>query len=142
MSSTGGGCSAPVNAFVGQSVKNRGRTSGLTRTTVTVLNVTVSVAYDNECAGGSAFVKEVGNSLGHDDLSGIGNEHESGEKRRNHAGEGRDRVDVPGGTEERGRTITSTAARKPTGSTSSRSGFRSQGVSRNHTPARANNRAK
>jgi len=46
-----------VGAFVGQDVKKHGRTTGLTRSTVTFLNATVSVQYDNECAGGAAFVK-------------------------------------------------------------------------------------
>ena len=34
-----------------------GRTTGLTRSKITGLNATVSVAYDNECAGGAAFTK-------------------------------------------------------------------------------------
>jgi len=38
-------------------VKKSGRTSGLTRSTIAGLNATVSVAYDNECAGGAAFTK-------------------------------------------------------------------------------------
>lgn len=46
---------ATVAAYVGQDVKKSGRTSGLTRSSVSGLNATVSVAYDNECAGGSAF---------------------------------------------------------------------------------------
>ena len=46
-----------VAAFVGQAVKKSGRTSGLTRSSVNGLNATVSVAYDNECAGGAAFTK-------------------------------------------------------------------------------------
>jgi hypothetical protein len=44
-------------AFLGQAVKKSGRTTGLTRSTVAGLNATVSVAYDNECAGGAAFTK-------------------------------------------------------------------------------------
>ncbi len=50
--------SSTVGAFVGQAVKKSGRTSGLTRTTVAALNATISVAYENECAGGSAFTKQ------------------------------------------------------------------------------------
>lgn len=46
-----------VAAFIGQRVKKHGRTTGLTRSTVTFLNATVQVAYDNECAGGHAFTK-------------------------------------------------------------------------------------
>lgn len=44
-------------AAVGQAVKKSGRTTGLTRSSVTGLNATVSVQYENECAGGAAFVK-------------------------------------------------------------------------------------
>jgi hypothetical protein len=46
-----------VAAFVGQAVKKSGRTTGLTRSTVSGLNATVSVSYENECAGGTAFTK-------------------------------------------------------------------------------------
>jgi hypothetical protein len=49
--------SQTVGAAVGQAVKKSGRTTGLTRSSVDGLNATVSVAYDNECAGGSAFTK-------------------------------------------------------------------------------------
>lgn len=44
-------------AAVGQAVKKSGRTTGLTRSSVTGLNATVSVQYENECAGGVAFTK-------------------------------------------------------------------------------------
>ena len=44
-------------AFLNQPVKKSGRTSGLTRSSVAGLNATVSVTYDNECAGGTAFTK-------------------------------------------------------------------------------------
>ena len=46
-----------VAASVGQAVKKSGRTTGLTRSKVSGLNATVSVAYENECAGGAAFTK-------------------------------------------------------------------------------------
>jgi hypothetical protein len=46
-----------VGASIGQAVKKSGRTSGLTRTTVYALNATISVQYENECAGGVAFTK-------------------------------------------------------------------------------------
>jgi hypothetical protein len=49
--------SATVAASVGQNVKKSGRTTGLTRTKVDALNATISVAYENECAGGAAFTK-------------------------------------------------------------------------------------
>ena len=46
-----------VAASLNQAVKKSGRTTGLTRSKITGLNATVSVAYDNECAGGPAFTK-------------------------------------------------------------------------------------
>jgi hypothetical protein len=46
-----------VAATVGQLVKKSGRTTGLTRSSVSGLNATISIAYDNECAGGAAFTK-------------------------------------------------------------------------------------
>lgn len=46
-----------IAAYVGQPVKKSGRTTGLTRSSVSGLNATISVAYENECAGGSAFTK-------------------------------------------------------------------------------------
>jgi len=49
--------SSTVGASLNQAVKKSGRTTGLTRSTVSGLNATVSVAYENECAGGSAFTK-------------------------------------------------------------------------------------
>lgn len=49
--------SSTVAAFIGQAVKKSGRTTGLTRSTVNGLNGTVSITYDNECAGGTAFTK-------------------------------------------------------------------------------------
>ena len=49
--------SSTVGAFVGQDVKKSGRTTGLTRSSVSGLNGTVSITYENECAGGTAFTK-------------------------------------------------------------------------------------
>jgi hypothetical protein len=46
-----------VAAALKQAVKKSGRTTGLTRSTVSALNATVSVAYENECAGKTAFTK-------------------------------------------------------------------------------------
>jgi len=46
-----------VAATVGQAVKKSGRTTGLTRSKVSGLNATISVSYENECAGGTAFTK-------------------------------------------------------------------------------------
>ncbi len=45
-----------VAASVGQAVKKSGRTTGLTRATISALNATVSVGYDDEC-GGNSFTK-------------------------------------------------------------------------------------
>jgi hypothetical protein len=44
-------------AFLNQLVKKSGRTTGLTRSSVVGLNATVSITYENECAGGTAFTK-------------------------------------------------------------------------------------
>src|SRR6185436_3636662 len=49
--------SQTIAAFINQAVKKSGRTTGLTRSKVSGLNATISVAYDNECAGGAAFTK-------------------------------------------------------------------------------------
>jgi hypothetical protein len=46
-----------VAAFINQAVKKSGRTTGLTHSSVSGLNATISVTYDNECAGGTAFTK-------------------------------------------------------------------------------------
>jgi hypothetical protein len=46
-----------VAASVGQAVKKSGRTTGLSRSSISGLNATVSVQYENECAGGNSFVK-------------------------------------------------------------------------------------
>lgn len=46
-----------VAAALRMKVKKSGRTSGLTRSTISGLNATVSITYDNECAGGTAFTK-------------------------------------------------------------------------------------
>ncbi len=49
--------SQTVAAAMKQAVKKSGRTTGLTHSSVSGLNATVSVAYENECAGGKAFTK-------------------------------------------------------------------------------------
>ncbi len=49
--------SATVSAALNQAVKKSGRTTGLTRSSVSGLNATLSVTYENECAGGTAFTK-------------------------------------------------------------------------------------
>ncbi len=49
--------SQTVAASIGQKVKKSGRTTGLSRSSIDGLNATVSVTYENECAGGTAFTK-------------------------------------------------------------------------------------
>lgn len=46
-----------VGAKLRQAVKKSGRTTGLTSSKVSGLNATISVTYENECAGGTAFTK-------------------------------------------------------------------------------------
>jgi hypothetical protein len=49
--------SSTVAAFVGQGVKKSGRTTGLTRSSVSALNATINVGYETECAG-TSFTKQ------------------------------------------------------------------------------------
>jgi hypothetical protein len=49
--------SSTVSAALNQPVKKSGRTTGLTHSSISGLNATISVTYDNECAGGTAFTK-------------------------------------------------------------------------------------
>jgi hypothetical protein len=49
--------SQTIAASLNQLVKKSGRTTGLTFSRVTGLNATISVTYENECAGGTAFTK-------------------------------------------------------------------------------------
>jgi hypothetical protein len=42
---------------VGLLVKKSGRTTGLTRSSITGINGTVQITYENECAGGTSFTK-------------------------------------------------------------------------------------
>ena len=49
--------SSTVGASLNQAVKKSGRTTGLSHSTISGLNATISVQYDNECAGGVAFTK-------------------------------------------------------------------------------------
>jgi hypothetical protein len=46
-----------VNAALNMKVKKSGRTTGLSSSTISGLNATVRVSYENECAGGTAFTK-------------------------------------------------------------------------------------
>jgi hypothetical protein len=49
--------SQTIAASLSQPVKKSGRTTGLTRSTVSGLNATINITYENECAGGTAFTK-------------------------------------------------------------------------------------
>jgi len=49
--------SQTVGAFIGQGVKKSGRTTALSRSSISSLNATISVTYENECAGGTSFTK-------------------------------------------------------------------------------------
>lgn len=48
---------ATVAPSINQAVKKSGRTTGLSASTVSGLNATINVSYQNECAGGAAFTK-------------------------------------------------------------------------------------
>ncbi len=47
----------PISATIGQAVKKSGRTTGLSRASVSGLNASVQITYENECAGGVSFTK-------------------------------------------------------------------------------------
>jgi hypothetical protein len=67
-----------VAASVGQAVKKSGRTTGLTRSSISGLNATVSVGYETECAG-TAFTKTfTGQVLVRNRRSGFLNSGDSG----------------------------------------------------------------
>ena len=55
--------SQTVAAFLNQAVKKSGRTTGLSQSHISGLNATVSVQYENECAGGVAFTKTFTNQV-------------------------------------------------------------------------------
>ncbi len=46
-----------LNGSVGLAVKKMGRTTGLTRSSVSAINGAFSIQYENECAGGASFVQ-------------------------------------------------------------------------------------
>lgn len=52
-----------VAARLKQAVKKSGRTTGLTRSSVSGLNATISVTYEDECAGSTAFTKTFKNQI-------------------------------------------------------------------------------
>jgi hypothetical protein len=55
--------SQTIPAAFNQKVKKSGRTSGLTRSYITGLNATISVQYENECAGEVVFTKTFTNQI-------------------------------------------------------------------------------
>jgi hypothetical protein len=55
--------SATAAPFVGQDVKKSGRTTGLTRSSVSGLNATITVGYTDECAGNNLSVTYTGQVL-------------------------------------------------------------------------------
>ncbi len=50
-------------ASINRAVKKSGRTTGLSRSSIVGLNATISVTYDNECVGGTAFTKTFTNQI-------------------------------------------------------------------------------
>lgn len=52
-----------LNASIGLAVKKMGRTTGLTRSTVSAINGAFSITYANECAGGTSFTQSYTNQI-------------------------------------------------------------------------------
>jgi hypothetical protein len=46
-----------LNGSIGLAVKKMGRTTGLTRSTISAINGAFSITYENECAGGTSFTQ-------------------------------------------------------------------------------------
>jgi hypothetical protein len=67
-----------VGASVGQAVKKSGRTTGLTRSSISALNATVSVGYETECAGTSFTKTFTGQIIISNRRSGFLNSGDSG----------------------------------------------------------------
>jgi hypothetical protein len=57
-------CSSTASAFVGQSVKKSGRTTGITTGSVSSVNNTVSVRYPKSCGSGGGTVKTFTGQIG------------------------------------------------------------------------------
>ncbi|HET6347822.1 MAG TPA: hypothetical protein VFH88_01940 [Candidatus Krumholzibacteria bacterium] len=55
--------SSTLNASVGLAVKKMGRTTGLTRSSVSAINGAFSITYENECAGGTSFTQSYTNQI-------------------------------------------------------------------------------
>jgi hypothetical protein len=69
---------ATTAAFVGQAVKKSGRTTGLTRSSISGLNATISVGYETECAGTSFTKTYTGQIVVTNRRSGFLNSGDSG----------------------------------------------------------------
>jgi hypothetical protein len=67
-----------VAASVGQAVKKSGRTTALSRSTIAALNATVSVGYEDECAGNSFTKTYTGQIIINNRHSGFLNSGDSG----------------------------------------------------------------
>jgi hypothetical protein len=52
-----------LNPSVGLAVKKMGRTTGLTRSSISAINGAFSIQYENECAGGNSFVQSYTNQV-------------------------------------------------------------------------------
>ena len=52
-----------LSAAVGLAVKKMGRTTGLTRSSVSAINGAFSITYENECAGGTSFTQSYTNQI-------------------------------------------------------------------------------
>jgi hypothetical protein len=70
--------SSTTAAFVGQAVKKSGRTTGLTRGTISGLNATVTVGYETECGGSSYMKTYTGQIVVNQHRSGFLNSGDSG----------------------------------------------------------------
>jgi hypothetical protein len=52
-----------LNGSVGLAVKKMGRTTGLTRSSISAINGAFSITYENECAGGTSFTQSYSNQV-------------------------------------------------------------------------------
>ena len=52
-----------LSPTVGLAVKKMGRTTGLTRSSISAINGAFSIQYENECAGGNSFVQSYTNQI-------------------------------------------------------------------------------
>jgi hypothetical protein len=52
-----------VSPAIGMAVKKMGRTTGLTRSSISAINGAFSIQYENECAGGNSFVQSYTNQV-------------------------------------------------------------------------------